>query len=265
MKFRFHYILFLLIIILFVCAFYDFIVNPIEIFEDGSDSVSGFKNIPMEWLAVSGGVGGGGHIPKIIHHIAQSDRSKWHATWSGCLDTWYTYFPEPEYKHMMWHDEDFDGFVDREFPWFLDTFRKYDKHIKRVDMMRPFILYKYGGIYADMDFMTFRNFYDELPGDRVSIVESPFKENEFLQNSLIASPPGNPYWLFVMDSAYDSSDRDVLAATGPVLLSNVYFNHKDMVNILPVNRFNPDNRDANEFNRTDIVTKHLSTTTWGNK
>ena len=55
------------------------------------------------------------------------------------------------------------------------------------------ILYKYGGIYADMDYMCFKNFYNILPKNKISISESPYKENEEIQNALMISPPNNSF------------------------------------------------------------------------
>lgn len=50
------------------------------------------------------------------------------------------------------------------------TYEDFYKNINRID--RYFILYKYGGIYADMDYKCFTNFYNILPSNKISISES---------------------------------------------------------------------------------------------
>ena len=109
-------------------------------------------------------------IPKIIHQTAPADKSKWNPEWYRCQETWKKYFPEPEYKHILWDDDDLANFIKSEYPTYYDIYTSYDKNIKRIDMARYFILYKYGGIYADMDYMCFKNFYDLVPNNKISII-----------------------------------------------------------------------------------------------
>ena len=133
-------------------------------------------------------------LPKIIHQSAPADVDKWKPEWVECHKTWKKIFPEPEYKHIMWTDEDINNFIKTYYPDYYDIFMSYDKKIKRFDMVRCFFLYKYGGIYADMDCAVFKNFYDLIPHDKVSIVRSPYPW-EYLQNCLMTSPVNNPFWL----------------------------------------------------------------------
>ncbi len=98
----------------------------------------------------------------------------------------------------MWTDEDLDNLIKNDFPYFYDIYKGYDVNIKRIDMARYFILYKYGGIYADMDYICFKNFYNLMPQDKVSISESDWQENEYMQNALMISPKEHPFWLDVI-------------------------------------------------------------------
>jgi len=163
---------------------------------------------------------------------------------------------------MYWYDDELDKFIEAEFPWFLDTFKSYDKNIKRIDMVRPFFLYKYGGIYADMDYVVYKNFYNEMPSDKVSIPESPYKDNEFIQNALIITPPKHNFWLLIIDNCYEHKDEHVFSATGPQLFTQTYNNNKELVNILPVELYNPHINDNEAFNKKDIYAKHLLSTAW---
>ena len=195
-------------------------------------------------------------IPKIIHQTAPADKAKWNEVWYKCQESWFEKFPSPEYEYKMWTDEDLDSLIKNDFPWFYDIYSNYDVNIKRIDIARYFILYKYGGIYADMDYMCINNFYDLLPPEKVSISESPHTQNEYIQNALMASNKNNNFWLKVIDESKNRINDSVFNATGPNLVSDIYFANKNDVNILEKNLFNP-LRESSEFNDDKIYSKHF--------
>jgi mannosyltransferase OCH1-like enzyme len=221
-----------------------------------------FENIPKDYgndidnIKVSNS----SNIPKIIHHICPKDFRRWNKKWFCCYESWFKHFPEPEYTHMHWYDDELHKIVEEDFPWFLDIFNSYDQNIKRIDMVRPFILYKYGGIYGDMDYMIFKNFYDELDPDRVSLCESPFKGNEDITNALMSSPPKNNFWLLVLDECYKHRDTYVLLSTGPQLLTRIYQFYPDLVHVLPSKNFNPFDWEPKT---DDLFARHYNTYAWG--
>ena len=204
-------------------------------------------------------------IPKIIHQTAPANKDKWHKDWFKCQESWKKHFPDFEYK--MWTDEDNENLIKTDYPWFLDTYTKYENKINRIDIVRYFILDKYGGIYADMDYICIKNFYNELPKDKVSISESPYKENEIIQNALMCSPKKHSFWMKVITEGkkrWDNNDnRDkVLYIAGPQLVSKIYEDNKDDVNVLPFNKYNP-KKNTDEFNNdNNLFTKHFFTNTW---
>ena len=231
----------------------------------GNEYFYDFENVPKKYgenINDKYELNGNG-IPKIIHHICPRDFNRWHAKWFVCYESWLRIFPKPEYTHMHWYDDELHKVIEEDYPWFLEVFNGYTENIKRIDMVRPFILYKYGGIYADMDFQVFKNFYDNLPKDRVSICESPYKGNEENTNALMASPQGSNFWLFVIDECYKHRDTYVLLSTGPQLLRSVNQTHPDiinkLVNILPYNLYNPPPWDQTDEN---TISKHYNTVAW---
>jgi len=201
------------------------------------------------------------YIPKIIHQTAPANKSKWNVLWHECQRSWFEKFPSPEYEYKMWTDEDLDNLIKNDFPWFYDIYINYDQNIKRFDIARYFILYKYGGIYADMDYMCMKNFYDLLPCGKVSISESPYSCNELIQNALMASNKNNDFWLKVIDEAKKRTTLSVLKSTGPSLLSDIYLSNKNDVNVLNKDLFNPFN-GTKEFNADIVYTKHFLTSSW---
>ena len=42
--------------------------------------------------------------------------------------------------------------METKFPEFLDLYDGYNSEIQRADAVRYFLLYEYGGVYADLDF-----------------------------------------------------------------------------------------------------------------
>ena len=161
----------------------------------------------------------------------------------------------------------FQNLIKTDYPWFLDTYNQYENKINRIDIVRYFILDKYGGIYADMDYICIKNFYNELPTNKVSISESPYKENEIIQNALMCSPKKHSFWMKVITEGkkrWDNNDNrnSVLYIAGPQLVSKVYEDNKDDVNVLPFDKYNP-KKNTDEFNNDDnLFTKHFFTNTW---
>jgi mannosyltransferase OCH1-like enzyme len=169
-------------------------------------------------------------LPKIIHQqwktaeIPKGKYTEWRQAW---LDL----YPSPEYEHILWTDESMRQLIASLYPEFLPIYDAYPYNIQRADVARYFILHRFGGLYADLDYEPLINFWHRIASDRVSLIESPYKYNEQHQNSLMASPQGDSFWNAVLDalvqgggsssnSSYSSSSS-VFAKTGPQFLDRV--------------------------------------------
>ena len=64
-------------------------------------------------------------IPKIIHHICPKDYKKWNSKWFTGYESTLKQFPNPEYTHMYWYDDELHKFIESDFPWFLDIFNSF--------------------------------------------------------------------------------------------------------------------------------------------
>lgn len=157
---------------------------------------------------------GDARVPKILHQTAPADRAKWHPIWEQCAASWRRHFPD--WTYVMWDDDDLDRFMRDNFPDYYPIYAALDAPIKRVDVARYFILYALGGMYADMDYMCYRNFEHLLPPGRVSIAESMWTHNERFQNALMASPARHPFWLAAFAAV--RKDGYIPESTGPVVL-----------------------------------------------
>jgi mannosyltransferase OCH1-like enzyme len=210
-------------------------------------------------------------IPKIIHQTAPADMNKWHKIWKPSQKTWKDKFPDFEY--IMWTDEDLDAFIRTEYEWFYDTYKSYDVNIKRIDAARYFILFHYGGMYADMDMSSNANFWYQIPQDKVSIAANPWPEWMFwkarIQNALMISPKNHPVWKEVWKALEEhKDDEDVLDATGPKLIEGVYNKFPEMFNVLKKVEFiQSTNLTYNPIIKLDdpdpAFVEHHATTSWG--
>lgn len=174
-------------------------------------------------------------LSKIIHHQWKDSSippifDKWYKQWKEL-------YPEPEYKHILWTDESARDLIAKHYSWFLPTYDNYDLNIKRADSSRYFILHHMGGIYADLDYEPLINFYDYLPKNQVGLVESPYLYNEKIQNSLMTSPKGDPFWIHVFQGLAQNADMSVLHATGPKFLDMMMDTSKHPVYTLPCENF----------------------------
>lgn len=172
-------------------------------------------------------------IPKIIHHSAPRSKKKWHPAWEPCLKTWYEHFPESEYEHIMWDDEKIDCFIEEKFEKYYLLYHTLPFDIQRLDLFRYFLLYEYGGIYVDMDYVCVENFYDDFKSKLVLVQSS--SDKEIYQNSLMASEPKNEFWLHLIEKSFQQYfkyrivetvqdpeyDTYVLITTGPILFTEL--------------------------------------------
>jgi hypothetical protein len=126
-------------------------------------------------------------IPKIIHCIAPKDKSLWHPFWHVCNESWQSKFIDFEFK--FWNDqEDIDKLIHSYYPEFSSLYNLFPFQIMKIDFARLCILHKFGGIYMDMDYYVYKNFYDKLDG-RVGFLENLTEEytSASCENSLMYS------------------------------------------------------------------------------
>lgn len=179
------------------------------------------------------------HVPMIIHQTAPKNKENWPHLWEMCQESWKMQYPDWTYR--MWDDDDIRQLIHVHYPKYASMYDALPLHICRVDIARYFMLHHMGGLYADMDFFCFRPI--QLPrGDTVGLVGST-AANEIVQNSLMTSTVGHPFWIHLVDEIYrffireptligDTADY-VLRSTGPIMLSRLQKQFPHMVTILP--------------------------------
>ena len=175
-------------------------------------------------------------FPKIIHqswkdYNVPENFQKWSETWKKF---------NPDYQYKLWSDQDNLQFINDEFTYFLNKYNSYNHHIKKVDAVRYFYMYKYGGIYCDLDFECLKNF-DKLLKDNIEyevILGYMGEDRNFdhcLPNALMISKKESKFWLHlikIMESRINNSTPEY--DTGPILLKHAYesYPEKHQIKIL---------------------------------
>ena len=138
------------------------------------------------------------------------------------------------------------------------VYRGFPNKIMAVDLGRLLAMYVYGGVYADADVCVFcehdRGAADALTRIRADArVTLPETKPMGVSNDFMASPPGNPFLMSVILRIYEEGMRgpmgltpywDVMAGTGPTLVSAYAALYPEQVNRLP------------DYGRAPGATKH---------
>jgi mannosyltransferase OCH1-like enzyme len=128
----------------------------------------------------------------------------------------------PGFLYECWDDADNQHFIYQNFPWFAGIFNAYPAEIYRVDAVRYFYLYLFGGIYVDMDTECLKPL-DSLTQYSGVVLGRMGRDADFphaIPNAIMASSPRAEFWLLVIFLLYScarSSARPEYL-TGSVLL-----------------------------------------------
>ena len=210
-------------------------------------------------------------IPKIIHQTYKNYNLP--ETFLDCQKQIKALHPDFEYR--FYTDEDIDTYIKTNFPDYYEAFNELPRKIMKIDMFRYFLMYKEGGLYADMDYYMFRAF-DLL--DFPVVIPCNRETNgipECLGNCIFASEAKNAFWktlidtLFITDRtlAFKSKD-DVLSSTGPGFVYKMWLKyiHKENIYIPKRSLFHPatkiDNAYFTMLQNQNVYGIHLCTGLW---
>ena len=89
----------------------------------------------------------------------------------------------PDYTHKIYTDEEIDAFVNENFKGEIaDCYNKLNIIVAKVDFWRYLVLYKYGGIYLDMDSSINKPLDELIKEDDNAIITAEGNPNLFLTN-----------------------------------------------------------------------------------
>ena len=110
-------------------------------------------------------------------------------------------------------------------PWLLPTYESMPAQIFRADLARYAYMYVYGGVYVDLDFMSF----DELLHNKSIALAYDIRDDNGGSEiaNFLASTPGHPFWIHVLTSIVEAADTpeielDVVKLTGPGAITGAF-------------------------------------------
>ena len=170
---------------------------------------------------------GKNQIPRIIHQTWKDYNIPEH--WKKAVES--CKLIHKNYKYVHWTDADMDDFVKTIYPEFYPTYKNYKYHIQRCDAFRYLILYRYGGIYIDMDIICRKKLDDLLHYDIVFSKSSNI--TSCVTNSFMMSIPNHPFMKYVIDhlvlyqDSYASFGKHwhVMNSTGPMYLKKMVYTY----------------------------------------
>lgn len=165
-------------------------------------------------------------MPHIIHQSWKTPELP--VNFQAFSESWQRH--HPEWRYILWSDEENRELAKRHFPWFLETYDSFDVPVMRADTARYMYMYVYGGVYADLDMECLRPLGPVVgSGGGAAMValmghDLSFEHN--IPNAFMASPPRHRLWLDALravQAAAPGRNRDdwVEEVTGPVVLKAV--------------------------------------------
>lgn len=193
-------------------------------------------------------------IPHILHQTWKDanlppNLRAWQRTWLENHPTW---------QYRLWTDQDLRAFMQEHYAWFLPIYDSYPQPIQRVDAARYFILYHYGGVYADLDTECLRPLDELLEGRRMMVGLEPERHlqqpaaqiaglERLLCNAIMASAPGQPFWEHVQRQLVACHRLPgPLDSTGPFFLTRALSSAPDpaAIHLEPASTFYPVDKDT---------------------
>lgn len=143
------------------------------------------------------------------------------------------------YEYILWNLTSMRDLIKNHYAWFLPTYDAYKDDMYRGDAARYFILYHYGGVYIDVDYVPQVDIYKYLNPYYPTVLESPHWSGENVGTALMASPPNHELWPYVFQALEIHKHEHVLKATGPQFLdkSLLMYPNADKIQLLPCKNF----------------------------
>lgn len=189
----------------------------------------------------------------------------------------------PDFEYILWKDETILNFMKDEFPEYNEKFNELPRIIMKIDMLRYFLMYKYGGLYTDMDYLMFKPF--DMLNEKVVIPCNREDENQnpiCLGNCIFASEPNHPFWKSLMNTLFTIDRRKLeytidknidgnVLGTGPMFFFAMWKKYSNTNNDICVskrNLFHPPtihNKEyIEELKKNGCYGMHFCTGLWRN-
>ena len=131
----------------------------------------------------------------------------------------------PSYEFYMYDDADIDNFVNKYYPGEIaNAYNMLNIGTAKADLWRYLILYKYGGIYLDIDSMITKSLDDLIMLDDDAIITRESHKNIFNQWILIFSEK-HPILKATIDKCVyniiNKTSNNIWEVTGPGVFTSI--------------------------------------------
>ena len=188
-----------------------------------------------------------------------------------------------DFEYRFYTDDDMDILMKTDFPEYYDKFNELPRMIMKIDMFRYFLMYKYGGLYADMDYLMFKSF--DLLNEKVVIPCNREDDNGSpicLGNCIFASEAKHPFWKSLMDTLFTidrtkldyNTDKNIdgsVLGTGPMFVFAMWKKYSKINDDICVSKrslFHPPTKNNNQYieglKKDGCYGMHICTGLWRN-
>lgn len=134
----------------------------------------------------------------------------------------------PGYEYRLLDDNEIRIIVSEVTPQHLEEYDNFTHMIERVDYARYALLYKYGGVYADLDTNPLQSIDVWVEKNRIVLgcepkehAENLYGRDRVICNALMISPPKHNMWKDFMDYIIDNYEKRFrpVENTGPIAIT----------------------------------------------
>jgi hypothetical protein len=153
--------------------------------------------------------GGINSTPPFVFQVALGAKFKREVPWGVVRADLMALLP-PHFEYRMYDDAASEGFLSSYFPEHLELFYDLEWPSHQSDLMRYLLLYKYGGVYVDIDLQPTLPIADILAFPGAPCARSVWFIGFFpgeIANGFIVAQRGDPLFLFLVEGMYADNER----------------------------------------------------------
>lgn len=179
-------------------------------------------------------------IPRIIHQVWIDEKNTgMPKDWDISPEKWKKY--HPEYIYILWDKDNSLSFIQKYFPEMCDIYINFPYVIQRCNLIRYLFLYKYGGIYCDLDNFPTENIEKFLDHKaKLYLPEARFAVFTGIDINIIITQKNNPVFIDILNhikktckNTYLTKFQYVLNTDGLNIFYDYLKTNKDDIYVLP--------------------------------
>jgi mannosyltransferase OCH1-like enzyme len=178
-----------------------------------------------------------GGIQKLIH-LTYKSIEEIPDKWKDVIPAWQK--THPDWKIIFWSDASNEYLINTYFGKYRKLIDSMEYTISKIDIIRILYLYRYGGVYIDMDYIPLKNIGNLIKGNEDIYL---FQVNGFnvFANSFMASKPRLQFWLDYVDTIPDSrkfpwyytKHWKIMYSAGPMHLHKCVDEYEGTIGFIP--------------------------------